>query len=117
MNREDQIKNEIDQKVKNTKILLFTKGTKEMPRCGFSAATIQCFQDLNVPFETVDVLVDPELRPVLQQYSNWPTVPQVFIGGKFVGGCDITRELHASGELKKLVEELSPASSGRRWRV
>ncbi|HLG19502.1 MAG TPA: Grx4 family monothiol glutaredoxin [Bdellovibrionota bacterium] len=104
MSREQEIWNEIDQKVKNTKILLFTKGSKEAPRCGFSAATIECFNNLGVPFETVDVLADPELRPVLQKYGNWPTTPQVYINGKFIGGCDIIRELHASGELKKLVD-------------
>ena len=101
---EEKIRNEIEAKVKANRILLFTKGTKEMPRCGFSAATIECFQELNVPFETVDILANPEIRPVLQKYSNWPTIPQVFVDGKFIGGCDITRELYQSGELKKLVD-------------
>ena len=102
---EEKIHQQIDQWVKNSKIVLFTKGTKEMPRCGFSAATIQCFQELGAPFETVDVLADPNLRPVLQKYSNWPTIPQVFINGKFIGGADITRDLYQSGELQKLVNE------------
>lgn len=102
---DEQIREEIVRKVQGNKILVYMKGTKEMPRCGFSSATIQVFQEMGVDFETVDVLADPNLRPVLQKYSNWPTTPQVFINGKFIGGCDITRELYQSGELKKLVDE------------
>ncbi len=101
----EMIRKTIDDKVKSNKIMLFTKGTKEAPRCGFSAATIECFKALNVPFETMDILADPAIRPVLTQYSNWPTTPQVFIDGKFIGGADITRELFVNGELKKLVDQ------------
>lgn len=100
---ETTIRDQIDQLVKNHDVVLFVKGTKEQPMCGFSAATLQCFNDLGVDYEAVNVLADPNLRPVLQEYSSWPTTPQVFIKGKFVGGCDITQELHASGELKKMV--------------
>jgi len=104
---DEAIQKAIDEKVKNNKFMLFVKGTKEQPMCGFSQATMQCFNELGVEYETVNVLEDPNLRPVLQKYSNWPTTPQVFIDGKFVGGCDITRELFASGELKKMVDAAS----------
>ncbi len=100
---ESTIRDQIDQLVKNNDVVLFVKGTKEQPLCGFSAATLQCFNELGVDYKAVNVLADPSLRPVLQTYSNWPTTPQVFVKGKFVGGCDITRELFESGELQKLV--------------
>ncbi len=95
----------IDQEVKTNPIILYVKGTKDFPRCGFSASTIEAFKSLNVPFETRDVLSDPGLWDHLEDYSHWPTFPQVFIGGKFVGGCDITLELMENGELKKLVDQ------------
>ena len=97
-------RDQIDQIVKNHNVVLFVKGTKDQPMCGFSAAALQCFNELGADYEAINVLEDPNLRPVLQEYSNWPTTPQVFIKGKFIGGCDITRELYASGELKKLLE-------------
>jgi monothiol glutaredoxin len=96
---------QIESAIKNNKIVVFMKGTRHFPQCGFSAATVQVFEDLGVPFETIDVLADPELRDRIKQYSNWPTIPQVYINGKFVGGCDIVRELYESGELQKLVKE------------
>jgi len=102
---EQEYLKQIEETVKTNKIVLFTKGTKEMPRCGFSASAIECFKALKVPFETVDVLLDPNFRPALVKFSNWPTTPQVFVGGKLIGGADITQELFASGELKKLVDQ------------
>ena len=95
------IKKEIDS---NT-ICLFTKGTTDMPMCGFSARTIAVFKELGKPFKTVDVLPDPRIRQVLSSVSNWPTIPQVFVGGKFIGGCDIVMEMHQKGELQPLVEQ------------
>jgi monothiol glutaredoxin len=95
------IKKEIDS---NT-ICLFTKGTTDMPMCGFSARTIAVFKELGKPFKTVDVLPDPRIRQILSSVSNWPTIPQVFVGGKFIGGCDIVTEMHQKGELKPLVEQ------------
>jgi len=94
----------IESAVKNNKIMIFMKGTASFPQCGFSAATVQVFEQLGVPFETADVLSDPELRDAVKRYSSWPTIPQVFIDGKFVGGCDIVRELYENGELKSLVD-------------
>ena len=99
------ILNQIDSEVKANKIIVYMKGTKDAPQCGFSAAVVDAFNSLNVNFETRDILASNELREGIKKYSNWPTIPQVFIGGKFVGGCDITRELFATGELEKLVQE------------
>ena len=95
------IKKEID----SSPIVLFTKGTADMPMCGFSARTIAVFKELGKPFKTVDILPDPRLRQVLSSYSNWPTIPQVFIKGKFIGGCDIVTEMYQNGELQPLVEK------------
>ena len=85
-------------------VVLFTKGTKDMPMCGFSNRTIGIFKAIGKPFEVVDILPDPQIREVLSAHSNWPTIPQVFIDGQFVGGCDIVTEMHQKGELQPLVE-------------
>jgi monothiol glutaredoxin len=94
----------IESAIRSNKIHVFMKGTRSFPQCGFSAATMEILEDLGVPFATTDVLADPELRDELKRYSNWPTIPQVYIGGKFVGGCDIIRELYESGELQTMVK-------------
>lgn len=101
----DDILKKIDTDVKQSKIIIYMKGTKDAPQCGFSAAVVDAFNTIGVPFETRDILVDNELREGIKKYSNWPTIPQVFIGGKFIGGCDITRELFQTGELERLVKE------------
>ena len=95
----------IKQDVENNRILIYMKGTPDMPQCGFSAATVDVFNKLNVPYETRDVLQDVEVRQGIKDFSNWPTVPQVFIAGKFVGGCDIVLEMHERGELEPMVKE------------
>ena len=95
---------QIQSAIEQNKIVLFMKGNRNFPQCGFSAATVQVFEALGVPFETLDVLADQELREAIKRYSNWPTIPQVYIDGKFVGGCDIVRELYESGELQELVK-------------
>ncbi|MFN5539085.1 MAG: Grx4 family monothiol glutaredoxin [Candidatus Melainabacteria bacterium] len=97
----------IEQEVKNNKIILFAKGTKEQPRCGFSSATIQILNSYNIPFKVVNVLEDFELKEALKDYSEWPTIPQLYVNSEFVGGCDITRELHESGELKNLLANIT----------
>ena len=97
----EMIKKEIDS---NT-ICLFTKGTADMPMCGFSARAIAVFKELGRPFKTIDILPDPRIRQILTSVSNWPTVPQVFVGGKFIGGSDIVVEMYQKGELKPLVEQ------------
>jgi monothiol glutaredoxin len=81
--------------------MLFMKGTRQIPACGFSNAVVQILKKEAVPFETFNILADPEVRQGLKEYSSWPTYPQLYIGGKFVGGCDIVTELHQSGELAK----------------
>jgi monothiol glutaredoxin len=94
----------IKSAIANNKVMIFMKGTRTFPQCGFSAATVQIFEQLGVPFATADVLSDPELRDEIKRYSNWPTIPQVYINGKFVGGCDIVRELYENGELEALLK-------------
>jgi len=97
------VNDKIKQLVEGNRIIIFMKGTPQMPMCGFSAATVEALRSLGQPFEAVNVLADPELREGIKQYSNWPTIPQVFVGGKFVGGWDVVRELLAWGELGELV--------------
>ena len=100
----------IEAAVKENKIMIFMKGNRSFPQCGFSAATVAIFDEIGEPYATADVLSDPELRDaIIKQYSNWPTIPQVYIDGKFVGGCDIIRELHESGELEPLVKAAQSA--------
>ncbi|KAJ0176043.1 hypothetical protein K1T71_008217 [Dendrolimus kikuchii] len=100
---ETGIKEKIDQIVKNNKVVVFMKGVPDAPRCGFSNAVVQIMRMHAVPYESHDVLSDENLRQGIKDYSNWPTIPQVFINGEFVGGCDIMLQMHQSGEL---VEEL-----------
>jgi monothiol glutaredoxin len=90
--------------VKQNKILVFMKGNKLMPQCGFSNNVVQILNVLGVPYETVDVLEDPEIRQGVKEYSNWPTIPQVYLNGEFLGGSDILIELYQKGELQEMVE-------------
>ncbi len=99
------VKNEIRDEIAANKVLIYMKGTPSFPMCGFSAATIEVLQEHGYPFAHVNILEDPEKREAIKAYSNWPTIPQVYIGGKFVGGCDIVRELHASGELDRMLKD------------
>ena len=108
------INEKIESAVKENKVMIFMKGNRSFPQCGFSAATVAIFEELGVPFATADVLSDPELRDAIKRYSNWPTIPQVYIDGKFVGGCDIIRELHETGELEPLVKAALAATSAAR---
>jgi monothiol glutaredoxin len=93
----------IDEQVKKNKILLYMKGSPSFPMCGFSAATVQVLDSYNVPYESVNVLEDPAIRDGIKRYSNWPTIPQLYINGELIGGCDIVREMHAKGELEPLI--------------
>ena len=99
----ETMKKTIDQEVKSNRIIMYIKGDKEMPMCGFSARVIDIFKQLKVPFETRNVLADEDLRNTIKEYTQWPTIPQVFINGEFVGGCDIITEMHQAGELQPLV--------------
>ena len=96
---------DVKQRIADNKIMLFMKGTAEAPMCGFSAATVQVLRQLGKPFGDKNVLEVPEYRYVLSEHSSWPTIPQVFIDGEFVGGCDIVHELFRSGELQQKVDK------------
>lgn len=99
-----ELKERLDNLVNQNKILVFMKGNKLMPQCGFSNNVVQILNTLGVPFETVDVLADQDIRQGIKEYSNWPTIPQVYIDGEFVGGSDVLIELYQKGELQQLVE-------------
>jgi monothiol glutaredoxin len=99
-----EVKARIDQLVTANKILVFMKGNKLMPQCGFSNNVVQILNTLGVPYNTVDVLDDAEIRQGIKAYSNWPTIPQVYLNGEFVGGSDILIELYQNGELQQMVE-------------
>ena len=96
---------EIAREVRENKVLIYMKGTPSFPMCGFSAATVEVLREVGVPFKAVDVLAEPEKRDAIKALSNWPTIPQVYVGGKFIGGCDIVREMHARGELEPLIRK------------
>jgi monothiol glutaredoxin len=93
------IRDAIAQAIEEHKVILFMKGTPEAPACGFSARTVAALQSLDAPFAAVDVLPDPRIRQELSAISNWPTIPQLFVGGELLGGCDIVIEMFESGEL------------------
>ncbi len=95
---------EIEKEIRENKVIIYMKGNPTFPMCGFSAAAVECLKQYGYPFAHVDVLEDPEKREAIKQFSNWPTIPQIYIGGQFIGGCDIIRELHASGELGTLLD-------------
>jgi monothiol glutaredoxin len=95
------VSSRIRELVESNKVMLFMKGTKSFPQCGFSSAVVEVLKKEGVAFATFNILSDPEMRQGLKEFSSWPTFPQLYIGGKFIGGCDIVREMHASGELAK----------------
>jgi monothiol glutaredoxin len=99
-NAASKIQSEID----GNDVVLFMKGTPVFPQCGFSAALVQVLSELGAKFKGIDVLVDPEIRQGIKEFSNWPTIPQLYVKGEFIGGCDIVREMYASGELQELLE-------------
>jgi len=97
------LQTKIEGQIKSDRIVLYMKGTPEQPQCGFSAATVQVLQSLGHKFTSFDILQDPELRQGMKEFSNWPTFPQLYIDGEFIGGCDIVMELHQRGELAKML--------------
>ena len=101
------LKEQINHDIKNTPIILYMKGTKARPRCGFSAKVVNILNNYSVVFQDVNILEDPEIRMRLSEYSNWPTIPQLFVNGTFIGGCDIAVELHNNGELETIFSKLS----------
>ncbi len=99
-----EAKQRIENLINNHKIAVFMKGNKLMPQCGFSNNVVQILNVLGVPYETYDVLQDPEVREGIKEYSNWLTIPQVYVNGEFIGGCDIMIELYQNNELQQMLE-------------
>jgi monothiol glutaredoxin len=101
--QDNPIRAAITEAISEHKVILFMKGTPEAPACGFSARTVAMLQSLDAPFAAVDILPDPRIRQELSAISNWPTIPQLFVDGELVGGCDIVTEMYESGELAQLL--------------
>lgn len=102
---ENQALAQIKHDIENNQICLFMKGTPESPQCGFSAHVVQILNSYGVSFHAVDVLADWSIREGIKQYTNWPTVPQLYVKGQFVGGCDITAEMHRKGQLASVLKD------------
>jgi monothiol glutaredoxin len=107
----NQIRDAIAQAIGDNPVILFMKGTPEQPMCGFSARTVAALQALNAPFAAVDILPDPRIRQELSALSQWPTIPQLFVNGELVGGCDIVTEMYESGELAETLGVDQPAAA------
>ncbi len=101
----DQVTERIKHDITDNPVLLYMKGTPVFPQCGFSAAVVQILTTMGVKFKGVDVLADPEIREGIKVFSQWPTIPQLYVKGEFVGGCDIVREMYAAGELQTFLEQ------------
>ena len=101
---EQAIAEALDSAISGNRVMLFMKGTPERPMCGFSMRVVQSLRDVDADFAAMDILPDPRIRQVLSARSGWPTIPQLFVDGELVGGCDIVLELHESGELAKIVK-------------
>ena len=110
MSAENPVFERINQDVSDSDVVLYMKGSPVFPQCGFSAALVQILTVLEVKFKGIDVLTDPSLRDGIKQYSEWPTIPQLYVKGEFVGGCDIVREMFESGELAALLQEKGVAT-------
>jgi monothiol glutaredoxin len=108
---EQQISAAIKEAIAENDVLLFMKGTPEAPRCGFSARTVAALEAVGAPFAAVDILPDPRIRQELSALSNWPTIPQLFVRGELVGGCDIVTEMYESGELAEVIGVEPPAEA------
>ncbi|HEV8027483.1 MAG TPA: Grx4 family monothiol glutaredoxin [Stellaceae bacterium] len=105
MSVNNTVTDRIKQDIADNAVLLYMKGTPVFPQCGFSAAVVQILTHLGVKFKGVDVLADPEIRQGVKEFSSWPTIPQLYVKGEFVGGCDIVREMFESGELGELLKD------------
>lgn len=100
----ETIKQQIENDIKNNPIMIYMKGTPEFPQCGFSAQAISILKSYQIPMGAKNVLEDPDLRQGIKDFTEWPTIPQIFIKGQFVGGCDVISEMHNNGELKELLQ-------------
>jgi monothiol glutaredoxin len=103
----DDIRTRIETLITGSKVMLFMKGTRSFPACGFSNTVVQILKKEGVTFETFNILADPDVRQGLKQYSSWPTFPQLYVDGQFVGGCDIVTEMHQNGELGGVLGKLA----------
>ena len=101
---ENKIFEQIKEQVSNNEIVLFMKGTADFPQCGFSAMVVGILQTMGLKFKDINVLENNDIRQCIKDYSDWPTIPQLYIGGEFIGGCDIVRELYESGELNNILK-------------
>jgi monothiol glutaredoxin len=108
---ENPIRDAISEAIRDHKVILFMKGTPERPMCGFSARTVAALDALGTEFAAVDILPDPRIRQELSALSNWPTIPQLFVKGELVGGCDIVTEMYESGELAQVIGVEQPAEA------
>ena len=99
----EELKNQIINDIKSNNVILYMKGTKEMPMCGFSATVVKVLSTYGIDYKDVNVLEDPNIRIKLSEHSNWPTIPQLFVKGELIGGCDIVVELHNTQELEKIL--------------
>ena len=95
----------IKRDIEDNDVVLYMKGTPVFPQCGFSAAVVQVLSHMGVKFKGIDILVDPALREGIKEFSNWPTIPQLYVKGEFIGGCDIVRDMYQQGELQSLLKE------------
>ncbi|MEZ0224223.1 MAG: Grx4 family monothiol glutaredoxin [Alphaproteobacteria bacterium] len=95
----------IRQEISGNDVVLYMKGSAVFPQCGYSAAVVQVLNNLHISFKDIDVLSDPSLRQGIKDFTNWPTIPQLYVKGEFIGGCDIVRDMYASGELQDLLRE------------
>jgi len=100
---DEAVKQQIEKDIKNNKVFLYMKGNEDFPQCGFSAQSVAILKEHNVEFKTCNILEDDAIRAAIKEYSDWPTIPQLYVGGEFIGGCDVITELHNSGELDKLL--------------
>ena len=100
----DQLRQKIETDIKSNKVVIFMKGTPEAPMCGFSGRAVEIMRSYNVPIKGINILEDEDLRQGIKEFTNWPTVPQIFINGEFVGGCDIITEMHANNEIAPLLK-------------
>jgi monothiol glutaredoxin len=107
---ENPLRDAIAEAIRDNRVILFMKGTPEMPACGFSARTVAALQATGAPFAAVDILPDPRIRQELSALSSWPTIPQLFVDGELVGGCDIVTEMYESGELHETLGVEAPAA-------
>ena len=100
------VKEQIEKDIRENKVMIYMKGIPDSPQCGFSAQVVNILKSYHVPFQAKNVLEDPALRQGIKDFTDWPTIPQIFINGEFIGGCDVLTEMHQNGELKNLLKEI-----------